>query len=103
MDNSSELKELMMSSFYKGNEKDYLKARERLIEELNYFKIDYELSNRVELRTRAYFAVHPLIPMHKKKVKSHLMEDHRRGYEISTREIRIIPQIYYRERKSVLR
>ena len=77
----------MMSSFYKGNEKDYFKARERLIEELNYFKIDYELSNRIELRTRAYFAVHPLIPMHKKKVGSCLIIVYRRCHETSKGEI----------------
>ena len=35
-----ELRDLLMKSFYKGNEKDFFKIREKIFEELNYFSLD---------------------------------------------------------------
>ena len=68
VDNTAELKELLMKAFYKGNEKEFFKIRDKLYDELNYYKLDYSLDPALELKQKAYFTVYYLIPMNKKKV-----------------------------------
>lgn len=68
LNNFQELKEILMKSYYKGQEKEFFKAREKVLEELNYFKFDYKLEDAIEFKLRAYFAAYYLIPMHKKNL-----------------------------------
>lgn len=63
-----ELKEILMKSYYKGQEKEFFKARDKIVEELNYFKFDYHLDSTIEFKLKAYFAAYYLIPMHKKNM-----------------------------------
>lgn len=68
VDNMGEMREVLMKSFYKGSEKEFFKAREKIYEELNYYKLDYQLSPEIEMKLHAYFTVYYLIPMNKKKM-----------------------------------
>ena len=69
-DKFTELREILMKAFYKGNEKEFFKIREKIFEELNYFTIDYKLEETLEMKIRAYFLVYHLIPVYKKNVIS---------------------------------
>lgn len=64
----TELRELLMKSFYKGNEKDFFMIRDKIYDELNYFTLDYKLDDKLEIRIRAYFLVYHLIPINKRSV-----------------------------------
>lgn len=65
-DTVSEMKDHMLTCFYKGQEMEYFKARERLFDELNYYKLEFKRSDALELKSRAYFFVFPMIPMNRK-------------------------------------